>query len=454
MKAKKWDEGMAGSGILYNEEASQQRSEIPPGPEEKTQEEFRLIGGMTPRIDGNEIVTGKAKFTHDIRLRGMLHGKILRSPHARAEIEAVDLSAARSLPGVKAAIRLAEKSIRYAGEEVAAVAAVEEKTAEKALGLIRVSYRPLPHAVTEERAREEDAPRVFEDQPNLRSFNTYERGDVDAGFREADAVIERTYRTAVEIHQTAETHVSIAAWDEDRLTVWDSTQAVHSVRDQLARALQVPASRIRVIKTYMGGGFGSKLGLNVHTLAAALLAREARRPVKIMLTRQENSVCVGNRPSTIQTLKGGVTRDGRLTALTMKNLTCGGLRRGDRCSEPLIDLHRCPNVRVEEISIATHTGPARPTRAPGQVQGTFALEGFLDELAAEIGMDPLELRRRNYSTKNRGDTGVPYSTKGLDRCYELGAEAIGWERRNMPPGAGIGRFRRGIGMASQIWWGA
>ena len=141
--------------------------------------------------------------------------------------------------------------------------------------------------------------------PNVTKFRDYKRGDVETGFQQADIVLERTYSTAVEIHHPTETHGSIAKWDGDRVTVWDSTQAVHSVRNGLARVLKIPAGQVIVIKRYMGGGFGSKLGLNEQTVVAALLAKEAQRPVKVFNSRKENALCVGNRPSTVQVMKGG-----------------------------------------------------------------------------------------------------------------------------------------------------
>jgi xanthine dehydrogenase YagR molybdenum-binding subunit len=440
------------ANLLYYEEFRDKKTEEPEVPPSPEKDKFEIIGKPTPRIDGKKIVTGQAPYTHDIRLRGMLYGKILRSPHARAEIISMDLSPAKSLPGVKAAIQLKKGRVRYVGELVAAVAAVDERTAEQALKSIKVEYKPLPFVVTEEKAMEEGAPQV-NDRPNVQKFNEYTRGNITDGFKQADFVLERTYKTAVEIHHPAETHGSLAKWEGERLTVWDSTQAIFNVRDDLAEVLKIPASRLRVIKQYMGGGFGSKLGLNDYTVAAAILAKEANKPVKIILSRKENAICVGNRPSSLQTIKGGVKKDGTLTALYLKNYTSGGIGRGDRCSEPLIDIYKCPNVKVEEYSVFTNTGASRPTRAPGHVQGAFALEGFLEELANEINLDPLELRKKNYSTKNRGDTDIPYSSKGLDRCYEIGAEKIGWKRRNKKPGGGNGKVRRGLGMASQIWWG-
>jgi xanthine dehydrogenase YagR molybdenum-binding subunit len=452
MAPKEYFADIEDTNLLYYEEFRDKKTEEPgaiPSPEK---DKFKIIGKSTPRIDGEKIVTGRAPYTHDIKLRRMLHGKILRSPHACAEIISMDLSQARSLPGVKAAIQLRKGRVKYAGEQVAAVAAVDEKTAEQALKLIKVEYKFLPFVVTEEKAMEEGAPQVH-DSPNVQKFNEYTRGNVDKGFKEADHVLERTYKTTVEIHHPAETHGSIARWEGERLTVWDSTQAIFNVRDGLARVLKIPASRIKVIKQYMGSGFGSKLGLNDYTVVAAMLAKEANKPVKIILSRKENSLCVGNRPSSLQTIKGGVKKDGTLTALFLKNYTSGGIRRGDRCSEPLIDIYKCPHVKVEEYSVFTNTGASRPTRGPGHTQGTFALEGFLEELANEINLDPLELRKKNYTTRNLGGTEIPYSSKGLDKCYQIGADKIGWKRRNKKPGEGNGKVRRGLGMASQIWWG-
>lgn len=445
---------MEESNLWYDAFASDQTAHAPKGDSAETGQDFKLIGHYTKRIDGEKIVTGKAPFTQDIKLRGMLIGKILRSPHAKAEVLSIDVSAANNLPGVKAALPMVRGNIFYAGQMVAAVAAIDEKTAEKALELVKVEYKPLPFVVSENRAKEEGAPQVFDDRPNVQERRGYSRGDVEAGFKRADAVIERTYKTTVEIHQPAETHSSIASWQGERLTIWDSTQAIHSVRDELAEVLQIPASRIRVIKQYMGGGFGSKLGLNGQTVAAAMLAKEAHRPVKIMLTRKSNSLCVGNRPSTFQTYKGGVKKDGTITALSLLSYTSGGIRGGDRSSEPMIDVHKCENVKVEDYNIYMNTGPSKPTRAPGLVQGTFGMEGFMDELANEIGWDPLAFRKANYTTKNRGGTGIPYSSKGLDKAYEIGAKEIGWHKRNRVPGGGTGRIRRGVGMAAGIWWGA
>jgi xanthine dehydrogenase YagR molybdenum-binding subunit len=455
-----------GSG-LYMEEARGQATRTPrpaqavPAksasalPEAKAPE-YRHIGKPTRRIDGREVVTGRATYTQDVKLKDMLIGKILRSPHAAAEVVSIDLAPALALPGVHAAIKLAEGKVRYAGQQVAAAAAVDERTAEKALALIEVEYKTLPHVVDWERARDANAPQVRDGEPNVEKLNEYARGDVEKGFAEADVVVERTYRTGFEVHHPTETHGSVASWEGDHLVVYDSTQNIHGVRDGLARALKVPAANVTVIKNYMGGGFGSKLGLNEQTLVAAKLARQTGRPVKVLNARRDNAVCVGYRPSSHQTYKAGAKRDGTLVAFSLLNYASGGVGPGDDVAEPVIDLYKCPNCKVEEHTVYTNVGGSRAMRAPGHTQGAFGLESVMDELAAALDMDPLELRRKNYSTRNLGDTGLPYSTKGLDVCYELGAKAIGWERRNRKPGGGEGTrtVRRGLGVATSIWFGA
>jgi xanthine dehydrogenase YagR molybdenum-binding subunit len=415
--------------------------------------EFKHIGKYTPRLDGAKIVTGAARFTHDLFFDGMLYAKILRSPHAAAEVVSVDLAGAQAYPGVMGVLRLKEGRVRWAGEPIAIVAASSERAAEEALGWIKVEYKVLPHIVDDLKAVEPNAAKVM-DQGNAQTFDVFNRGDVDKGFAEAEVVLERTYRTNWEVHQPTETHSSLARWDGDFLTVWDSTQAIVSVRDGLARALQIPASKVKVLKHYMGGGFGSKLSANDHTIAVARLARETGRPVKITLTRRENSFCVGYRPSTRFTVKVGAKKDGTITALQMKNANCGGVGRGDRCSAPFTDVYKIPNLRIEESAVFVNACPSRATRAPGHTQATLALEGAMEELAAQLGLDPMAFRLKNYSRNAGGDTGLPYSLKRLDTCYQAGARTIGWERRNKVPGAGTGRVRRGLGMASQIWPGA
>jgi xanthine dehydrogenase YagR molybdenum-binding subunit len=224
----------------------------------------------------------------------------------------------------------------------------------------------------------------------------------------------------------------------------------------LRQGAPLPAANVTVIKNYMGGGFGSKLSLGDYTVAAANLARQAGRPVKMLNSRRDNAVCVGYRPSSHQTYKVGAKKDGTIVAFSLLNYASGGIAAGDDVAEPVVDIYKCPNCKVEEHTVFTNVGAQRAMRAPGHTQGAFGLESVMDELAAALDMDPLELRRKNYSARNLGDTGLPYSSKGLDQCYDLGAKAIGWERRNRRPGEGSasGPLRRGIGAASSIWFGA
>ncbi|MFC1557891.1 xanthine dehydrogenase family protein molybdopterin-binding subunit [candidate division KSB1 bacterium] len=415
---------------------------------------LNVIHTKVQRIDGIKKVTGKAMYTFDINLPGMLYCKILRSPHAHANIINVDLNNARNYPGVKAVLNLNKEKVRYIGDEIAAVAAETEELAEEAINYIKVEYEKLPFVTGMDKAMQPGAPNVRSDGNISAKPNKRERGDIEEGFKEADVVIERTYRTQVEVHNPAEVHCSVSKWDDDRLTVWDSTQGVHGVRSSLAKALDIPESNIKVICNNMGGGFGGKLALSAHTIVASRLAKLTGVPVKIALTREEESYCVGNRPATLQTIKGGVKKDGTFTAFQYKSYNNGGLGGGGRNASPLWDIYKCPNVFVEEYSVYTNTNAARPMRAPGFPQGTLSLDALIDELAEKIGMDPLKLRMKNYTAKSAGDTGAPYSSKALDKCYELGAERIGWHRRNKKPGEGKRPIKRGIGMATQIWGGA
>jgi len=297
-----------GEVIKIDAEVPEQEPE--PIPKDK---KLNIIGKKVLRINSEEMVTGKAKYAFDINLPGMLYGKILRSPHPHANILNIDMSKAEKHPGVKAVINLNKKNVRYVGEEIAAVAAVNEEIAEEALNLIKVEYEKLPFVVNMSRAMEPGAPRVTPDG-NISKPRPRDRGNIEDGFKEADVVLERTYKTQVEVHNPAEVHGSVAKWDGEKVTVWDTTQATHGVRRGLAKDLEIPESNVRAINHYMGGGFGGKLGLNVHTVIAARLSKMAEAPVNIMLTRKEESYCVGNRPATIQTVKGGAKKDGTITA--------------------------------------------------------------------------------------------------------------------------------------------
>ncbi len=431
--------------------------------------EFKFVGKAQARIDGLERVSGQAKYTHDIELPGMLHGKILRCPHPHARIKHIDTSKAERLAGVRAVLChknapqipwrggqtfLFDTTLRYAGDEVACVVADDEEMAEDALELIEVEYELLPFVLDPEEALKPDAPKIH---PNGNLLNekpeVYERGDLEKGLKEADVIVEDTYRTQVALHNCLETHGSVAVWDGDFLTIWDSTQHIFGVRQGVAKALNVPLHKVRVIKKYMGGGFGSKNSTGKYTVMAALLARQTGRPVKIALDRKEENLSTGNRNSTVQYLKIGAKRDGTLTALYLKSIAGIGAYAvfGTGVGGPVRQLYKCPNVRTEEFSVFTNTGPMSAFRAPGYVEGTFALESLMDQLAEALNIDPLELRLKNYTERDQV-SGRPYSTKGLKEAYQIGAEKIGWAKRSQLKNEKSSK-RQGMGMASQIWGG-
>ncbi len=429
--------------------------------------QLRIVGQRLPRVDGEKVVSGDAAYTADIQLPGMLHCRILRSPLPHAEIASIDVALAAKAPGVRAllthantpAIRwfgnswLFDNVVRYEGDEVAAIAAEDEDAAEEAIHLLRVSYRELPFVLNPEEAMKPGAPRMHEagNVVGGPEGEVYQRGDVAEGFAGSDLVLEERYETQAAAHNCLEPHCCVAAWEGDELVLWDSTQHVYGVRDQVASALRLPLHRVRVICNFMGGGFGSKQGAGKHEVIAALLARETRRPVKLVLGRRAENLAGGVRHATIQYLKAGARKDGKLIALQLRSIANLGAYAagGSEIAGPVRELYRCPNVRAEQFGVHTNTGPATAFRAPGYVEGMFALESMMDELAHALGMDPLQIRLSNYAEKDPV-RGAAYSMKTLDEAYREGARMIGWGSRV----AGAGSRRRGLGIASQIWGGA
>lgn len=430
--------------------------------------EARLVGKGEPRVDGLERVTGRAVYTFDVQLPGMLYARVLRSPHPHARIKHVDVSRAAALPGVRAVIshdnvpatpwidnrQLFDPVVRFAGDEVAAVAADNEYVAEDALELIAVEYETLSFVVDGEEALRPGAPQVHP-AGNLVGGKpkTYERGDVQRGFAEADVVVEGTFRTQAALHNCLESHGAVAVWEGEQLCLWESTQHVYGVREQVAQFFDLPLDRVRVICRYMGGGFGSKQYSGKWSAIAALLARQADRPVHLMLTRREENLATGYRQPTVQRLKIGSKRDGTLTAIDLVATAPIGAY-GE--SAKAIGLHAhvmyaCPNVRTEVRGVFINMGPERSFRGPGATEGAFPFESLMDELADRLGIDPIEIRMRNYA-KQEPSTGQSYSAKHLDLCYRKGAELIGWEAgRQVSQTAGS--KRRALGMACQTWGG-
>lgn len=429
---------------------------------------FAVVGCPVSRVEGVEKVTGRARYSYDIRLPGQLYARVLRSPHPHARIVSIDTSRAEALPGVHAVLSannapeitwyqesvLFDRTLRLIGDEVAAVAAESEEIADDALRLIAVEYEVLPFVIGLAAAQRPDASKVH-DKGNVSGEKQYSRGDVEAGLREADVVLERTYTTQTALHNALEPHGCTATWEGEHLTLWASTQSIFTVREQVAQSVGLDASHVRVIKQYMGGGFGAKQIAWKQDVIAALLSRQAGRPVQLMLDRTAENLVAGNRNATIQRVRLGARRDGTLTAIDADiALETGAYQTGGETSDVAgiyQSLYRCPNVRTRQVGWYTNTGPTVAFRAPGYVEGAFASEQAIDELARELGIDPVALRLKNYAPTDQ-QKGLPYTMPdGLRVCYERAPAAFGWDDYQRPPQEGT--KRRGIGMAAHNWMG-
>jgi CO/xanthine dehydrogenase Mo-binding subunit len=427
--------------------------------------ELSVVGRRVARMDALEKVTGDARYTADIKLAGMLHVALLRAPVARGRVTSLDASLALALPGVRGAltiddvpdikldgVRLFDQSIHYVNQPLAAICADTMELAERAVDAIITTVEVEPHVVTAEQALAADAPRVKSSGNTPRSSpRIMSRGDVDAGLRGSDVTITREYRTPTALHTALEPHGAVAEWSGGQLTIWESTQGIFNTRRDIAKAFGLPLSSVRVIKNYMGGGFGAKNGASHATYIAAALAKKLGRPVRCILDREGEQTDAGNRSATTQRVTIGAKRDGTLTAITLDatiSLGIGGWLAGP--ARIYHELYRCENVRSTETFVYMNTGAMASFRAPGSVEGAFGLECAMDALARELDIDPLELRRRNYAQHDQ-DKNRPYSDKHLDECYRLGAERFGWSRaRDAAPGY-ASRIKRGVGMASLTW---
>jgi xanthine dehydrogenase YagR molybdenum-binding subunit len=434
--------------------------------------ETGIVGTRKARVDAYERVSGSAIYPHDVSLPEMLYGAILRCPHAHAKLTRIDVSKAEKMPGVRAVItarspgadlpwyqrggtaygRLFESHCRHEGEEIAAVAAETQLQAVDALRAIEAEYEELPFVIDDEAALNDDAPEIHEGGNLVGEPSVRERGDLEAGFAEAEIVIERTYRTACEIHAPMEPHGSVAKWDGNRLTIWDSTQGVYAIQSGVAGSLGLPLANVRVIGHYMGGGFGSKLETGKYTVIAALLAKQTARPVKIFLPREDCMRVTGNRPANIMKVKIGARKDGTLTAIDYESLGSNGAYPYSAATSTMAAyLYRCANVRTKDTTVFTNAGKARPMRAPGFPQCAWALEQAIDELAERVGIDPVELRLRNLPENSQINEGLPFTSNQLAACLREGAEAFGWKEAFSRNPASSGHLRRGVGVAACFW---
>lgn len=427
---------------------------------------FEQVGKRRSRAEGPLKVTGRAKYTYDVKLPGMLYGRMVGASVPAGEIVSIDTSAAEALPGVRAVWTTDSRIVRFAGQDVAAVAAVSPEVAMDAARLVKVVYKERPFTHELRAAMKEGAPLVYDLDKSPAGRNVPRkgnvagptggqagRGDVEKGFAEAEVVHEATYYCPVHTHSPLETHGVVASWEGDQLTVYASTQGIFAVREGLAEALGLDRKNVRVICEHMGGGFGSKLGPSASgsafAMAACRLAKKAGAPVKLMLDRKQEHLCTGNAPSALMTVKVGAKKDGTITAVHYQAWGSAGVAGGAGTAGPVGALHgKNPNLKIESHDVYTNAGPAAPLRAPGHSQGAFGIESAVDELAEKLGLDPLEVRKKNESSPVR-----------LAQ-FDVGAKEIGWARRNKKAGdmstGGLGPAkgakRRGIGVASGNWY--
>lgn len=414
---------------------------------------FTYVGKRIPRFDGLAKASGRAKYAYDINLPGMLYARIARAPIAAGKIVDIDTSIAEGMEGVKGVMNLkkAGDRILYQGQGIAAVCATTSELAEDAVRAILANYEKSPHVVTVDDAMRDGAPVVRGNSNKTRENESMSNPELTAEqlakiIDSADVRMEGTFRTQVQTHSALETHGAVAHFTknesgEPKLTVWASTQGTFSVLDGLCQRLGLERSQVEVICEYMGGGFGAKFGADEPTVVAAELARKTGLPVKCMLTRKEEHLCVGNRPDSVHMVKAGATRDGKIAGYEITNYGTGGIGGGAGARNVMI--YQFQNWRKKEFGVLTNCGPACAMRAPAHPQGAFVLEQVIDELANKLGMDPIEFRVKND----------PHPTRKAQ--FDQGRQLIQWERRNPKDGdgplAGKGRLRRGIGVASATW---
>ena len=451
-----------------------------------------VIGKNVERRDGIDKTTGRALFTSDMAFPGMLHAKVLRSPHPHARIVDIDTTEAEKLPGVKAIMThkngpknlfnaaapmfltvahlervldqyLFDEVVRYVGDEVAAVAATTEEIAEEALKLIKVEYELLPAVFDAEEAMKEDAPELHADKgctPEGKNIPgeiiKIPYGDVEKGFSESSVIIEKEFKLPIVKQVQMETQSAVAQVSgSGEVTIWSTTQTPHPSRSILGKIFNMPASKIRVLAPpYIGGGFGVRIGLSGLAEPIVMgLALLAKRPVKLVYSRKEDFIASDTRHPAKISIKLGADKDGTFRALDMKGLFntggyCGfGTELPGVSGAMTLAIYRIPNQRYYGHSVYTNRTSSGAMRGFGNPQGNFALEQVVDMMADELGMDPYELRMKNImKVDDPWFLPFPCSSTELAECMRRGAKSIGWDNRNAKTPSGSSKVR-GIGMA-------
>lgn len=450
-----------------------------------------LVGASIPRLDAREKIAGSAIYTDDMTLPGMLHGALLGSPHPHARILSYDTAQARALPGVRAVLTaedlpdvpvgsiirdmpiLARHKVRYLGEPVAAVAAVDLQTARRALELIQVQYEPLPAVYDAEAATQPGAPVIHEPpaarpdqvptpphfqlatEPNVATHIQIIEGDAEHAWDECDVIVEGTYETPAQAHMYMEPCTTLAAPQPNgKITIWTSTQTVFRVQAITAEALAIPMSRIRVIAPRVGGGFGAKTEITNQPITAAL-ARAAGAPVKLTFSRVDDTTMMKSRHPARIYMRTGATRDGRLRAREVRMYFDTGSYADDGPSVLAVAVYftrgpyRIRYMNVDAYSVYTNKLRAGAFRGFGNPQITFASEVQIDELADRLGMDPIELRLRNViETGQRWLGGKRVESGTMRQCLEQARQVSDWATRRQPQPPPAPGKRRGIGIAA------
>lgn len=407
----------------------------------------KLIGKSVTRVDGPVKSSGRAKYTYDLVRPAMLYAKSVRCPHAHAKVKNVDTSAAEKMPGVKGVLVIngPGKEIFWAGTDVVAVAAVDEPAAEDAVRAIKVEYEQLPHLVLD--AAE---PKLSEAETSewYRVANKETVGDPDKAFQEAEVTSEGLYGSPVIVHCCLETHGSIAEWpDSKSLFLHISTQNVPGMAEQLGKAIDFPAANIHVHQDHVGGGFGSKLGLDPWGVAAAQLSRKVGgKPVKMMLDRAPELEAAGCRPSAYARVKVAAKKDGTLTAWNSYSWGSGGVGGGG--SPPIPYIWKIPNQQKQHVNVINNIGPARAWRAPNHPQACVITMCALDDLAARLNMDPFDFVKKNIDL-------LEPRAKVYSEELDIAEKLMGWKSRWHSRGSdkGTGFVKRGLGLALHTWGG-
>ncbi len=401
----------------------------------------RVIGKRISRLDGGAKSSGRAKYASDFYRKDLLFGMLLTSPHAHAKIVSINLDDAKSLKGVTAvrAIAAPGDEIQWEGAEIAAVAATSEEIARDAIRNIKVEYQVLPHLV-----KEEDLSKAG---PRAKAAGEQVTGDPDKAFQDADAVVvEGFYGIPVLTHCCLESHGNVVEWRQDGLNLWPSTQNVSGIGGDLATSLKYPAGKIKVEMDYIGGGFGSKFAADRWGVETAYLSQmSGGRPVKLMLERRDELMIGGNRPSGFAKIKVAAKKDGTITAWQSESWATGGIGGGGSPPLPYV-FTEIPNKRMSHSAVATNTGGVRAWRAPNHPQASYLTCSALEDLAAKLKMDPVDLFMKNLEVTARADTYRAQLVKA--------SELIEWKKNWHQRGEGDpGPVKRGLGLAINTWGG-